>query len=154
MLCVRGCAARRSVLNYLCAMFAKARWMLLSIWLIGTLMIGKLATDIGGRLAGFAATGLWCFCPDIMGWTATICPDSPAASIGMLSLWLFRSWLGDRHWRRAIVAGVGVGAALLTKTSWLILIPVYPFLALFHHESRSLKAGRHLALMGVVALYV
>lgn len=135
-------------------LFSKARWMLLSLWLIGTLIIGNWATHVGGRIAGCTATVLWCFCPSVIGWTATICPDSPAAAIGILSLWLCRTWLRDLNWSGAAIAGVGVGAALLTKTSWLILVPLYPFLAMFHHKSRTLKAGRHLVLMGLVALYV
>jgi len=135
-------------------LFTMARWMLLSLWLIGALIIGCWATERGGPVAGFASTVLWCFSPEVMGWTATICPDSPAASMGVWCLWTFRSWLKDTHWTTAAIAGIVLGLGLLTKTSWIILVPLYPLLAVVHRHGRTWQAGRHLILMGVVALYV
>lgn len=67
-------------------LFAMARWALLPIWMIGTLVIGWWASELGGAMMGFAAVVVWSLCPEVIGWTATICPDSAAASLGVMTL--------------------------------------------------------------------
>lgn len=134
--------------------FAIARWALLPIWLLGTLVIGRWASELGGPLAALGATVAWCFCPEVMGWTATICPDSAAASMGVTCLWCVRSWLRERDSLTAILVGVSMGLALLTKTTWLILVPVVPLLAIAQNQLPWRRKIRHVLLIAVIALYV
>lgn len=112
--------------------FAMGRWALIPIWLGGGVVIYRWATALGGRQAGFAAILMWCFSPNVLAWTATICPDSPAASIGILCCWCTRSWLIRRDVSSAFLSGLVLGMALLTKTSWITLIPVIVLLTFAH----------------------
>ena len=135
-------------------LFVFGRWMLLPIWVLAAMCVWRWSRDLGGDAAGFASTVCWCFAPEVIGWTATICPDSSAASMGVIGLWTYRSWLSDNHWARATLAGLALGLVLLTKTSWIILLPLFPLLALVHSHCRSWKVVRQLGLMGLTALYV
>lgn len=69
---------------------------------------------------------LWCFDPNVMGWGATICPDAPAASVGLLAAYTYWRWLRRPSWVGVFLAGVALGAALLTKSTWLVLLGVWP----------------------------
>lgn len=135
-------------------LFTMARWMLLSLWLVGCIALRRWVVERHGAEAAFATMVLWCSSPQILGWTATLCADSPAASIGVLCLWTFRTWLKNTNWMSSTIAGVVLGIGLLTKTSWFILVPLYPLLALCHKTSRNWKGCGQLAILGFVALYV
>lgn len=134
--------------------FAMARWALLTIWLIGTAVIARWAWELSGPAGSLAAVFAWCYCPEVMHWSATICPDSAAASMGVLAVWTFRTWLKDGRLPSAVLAGVTAGLAVLTKTTWLLLIPIFPLLALLRQQLPLRTRALHLVLMSILALYV
>ncbi|GAB5444569.1 MAG: phospholipid carrier-dependent glycosyltransferase [Fuerstiella sp.] len=134
--------------------FAWARWALLTIWLLGTAVIARWAWEISGPAGSLAAVFAWCYCPEVMHWSATICPDSAAASMGVLSVYTFRNWLHDGELRSACLAGIAAGLAILTKTTWLILIPLLPILTVLRHKLPIRLRILHLLLMSILALYV
>jgi hypothetical protein len=135
-------------------LFAMARWALLPIWVVGAVIVCRWARVSTGQTISFVASALWCVSPDVMAWSTTICPDSAAAAIGVMSVWMFRRWLEAGDSTTAAIAGVAFGMAVLTKTSWMILILLYPLLAMAHQHCRTWKSAGQLSLIGVVALYV
>jgi len=59
-------------------------------------------------------------------------PDIGAAAVGVLAAYLFRGWLNSTGWLQASVAGVGLGLAELTKTTWIVLFALWPILWLIY----------------------
>ena len=108
--------------------FVTARWACIPLSLVGGYTCWRWATDLYGANAGLVALGLWCFSPNMLAWTATICPDAGAAAVGVSACYVYWRWLQGPSWSRAAGAGVGLGLALLTKTTWIILLGVWPLL--------------------------
>ncbi len=121
------------------------------IWL---LCVKHWATHVSGPSAGFVATLLSAFCPMMMGWSATICPDVPAAAICVLSFVTFRTYLLNSTLRNAMIHGIVLGLAFLTKSSLVILPLIYLFLLLERSWRYFLKSISHLFLVAFVATYV
>jgi 4-amino-4-deoxy-L-arabinose transferase-like glycosyltransferase len=55
-----------------------------------------------------------------------ITPDLGATSLGTLAAYLFWRWLQAPDSTRALVTGLALGLAELTKTSWIILLGLWP----------------------------
>lgn len=106
--------------------FTVARWMLIPVSVMGALVCYAWATDLFGAKSGLMACAMWCFCPNVLSWSATITPDAGATAFGVLAAWLFWRWLRDPNWTAALAAGVGLGLAELTKSSWVVLFGLWP----------------------------
>lgn len=78
--------------------------------------------------AGLMALALWCFCPNILGNGALITPDVAAAAFGVMAGYCFWQWLRVPGWIAASVAGLTLGLAELTKSTWIILFGLWPAL--------------------------
>ena len=121
--------------------FVLARGAAIPICLIGAYVCYRWASELYGRASGMLALGLWCFSPNVLAWGATICPDAPAAALGVAGCYLFWRWLQRPTWPRAIAAGVMLGIVELTKFTWIILVPLWPVLwiawRLGNREDRS-----------------
>src|SRR5262249_10157838 len=97
----------------------------------------------------------------ILGNAQTIAPDIGAAAFGVLAAYLFRGWLNSTGWFRASVAGVGLGLAELTKTTWIVLFALWPILWLiFRLVNRPLgllswaRDGAQLLLILLLGVYI
>jgi hypothetical protein len=55
-----------------------------------------------------------------------ITPDVGATSLGITSCYIFWRWLINPNSWSAMTAGCVIGLAQLTKTTWLVLYPLYP----------------------------
>lgn len=113
--------------------FVIARWMCIPLSLLGGYVCWRWAGELYGPAAGLLALALWCFCPNVMAWAATICPDAGAAAVGGAAAYLYWRWLDGPTWSRALAAGAVLGLALLTKTTWVILLGVWPVLWVVWH---------------------
>ncbi len=131
--------------------FTYGRITLLLFWLVGIVAILRLSSRKGDAVA---AVAFWCFNPEVLTWTATICPDSPASSLGVCCIWSFRNWLIHRSNGAATVLGVLIGISLLAKSSWLILLPVLPLVAMFHLPLFSWESLRQLAVALAISFFV
>ncbi len=105
---------------------AWARWMLIPMSLLGGYVCWRWAGQLYGESAGVVALLLWCFSPTVLAWSATICPDAAAASLGVAAGYFFWHWLKRPDKFSALLAGIGLGLALLTKMTWLILFAAWP----------------------------
>jgi len=106
-------------------LFTLGRWGCLPFAVIGALVCWRWAFEAYGKLAGAIAVWLWCLCPNILGHGALLTPDIGGAAMGALAGYLYWRWLRLSGGWRAVGAGVGLGLALLTRTTWIVLIPVW-----------------------------
>ena len=137
-----------------------ARWACLPFSLLGAWMCGCWAREAFGPRAGVTAVALWCFSPNMLAHGSLLTPDAAAAAFAVTAAYLFWRWMRCRSWSRAIVAGVALGLAQLTKTSLLILLPVWPlyYLVIVWRQGTSgrqlVREASMLVVQLVVALYV
>ncbi len=80
------------------------------------------------HLAGWLSLLLWTFDPSLLAAGSLICPDSAAAALGLAAAYTFWRWLKVPTWKSATLAGGVLGIALLAKTLWCLLIPVWGFI--------------------------
>ena len=117
--------------------FTLCRWACIPFSLIGGWICFRWARDLYGAAAGIVALVLWCFCPNILGNGALITPDTGSAALGVAAAYCFWRWLRDPDWTRALVCGVTLGMAELTKSTWIILFAMWPLLWIVWRASRS-----------------
>ena len=106
--------------------FSLARWACLPLCLVGAWTVFRWARELYGDFAGITALWLYCFCPNLIAWGASITPDAVGAALGILAAYTFWRWLMLPGWSRAIQAGIALGLAELTKGTWIILFVVFP----------------------------
>ncbi len=118
-------------------LFAVARLACLPFSLIGVYFCWRWAREIYGDSAGVTAVMLWVFSPNILTWSATICPDAAAASLGVAASYCFWRWLRAPDWLNALTAGITLGLAELSKMTWGILFALWPFVWLLWQIARE-----------------
>ncbi len=124
--------------------FALARWACIPFCLVGGYVCWRWANELYGASAALVSLSLWCFSPNILAWGSTLCPDAAAAAMGAAACYVFWRWLHRPTWARAAIAGIALGLAELTKTTWIVLFACYPVLWLVGHWSEipDLIVGR------------
>lgn len=139
-----------------------ARFALIPLVLLGGWVCWRWGRELFGNLGGLAAAGLWAVSPTVLGNGALVTADAAAASLGVLAGWLYWRWLREPSWSGTLAAGIGLGLALLTKFTWLILVPLWPVLwIVFRLPDRRTLAGREwgrqagqLLIMMLLAVYL
>lgn len=109
-------------------LFTLARWACIPFSLVGGWVVYRWSRGLWGDMAGLVSLSLWCFCPNVIGNGATILPDAPATSCGVLASYAFWRWLRSFTWRWTALAGIAIGLALLAKFTWLVLFALWPLL--------------------------
>lgn len=135
--------------------FALGRLVCLPFSVLGAVCCYHWASEMYASRAGLVSVILWCFSPNIMAWSATICPDAAAASAGVAAAYAFWRWLARPDCCRALLAGVALGLALLTKMTWVVLLAILPAMwaGLAIREGRSgLSGARRAALQLILVL--
>jgi len=108
--------------------FRLARWACLVFPVMGGYFCWKWANALYGRSAGLIALILWSSSPMVLAWGSTITPDVPAGATGIAAGYCLTQWLRRGDWRSAVIAGLTLGIALLTKTTWMVLFALWPVL--------------------------
>ncbi len=83
--------------------FTLARWVCIPLSLAGAWVCFSWSRELYGTPAAFIALTLWCFCPNVLGYSALMTPDSGAAALGVASGYFFWRWLRDARWRHALL---------------------------------------------------
>lgn len=96
--------------------------------LLGAWICWRWAGELYGPWAGCLSAWMWCWSPMILCWGATMMPDIPATVSGLAAAYAFRHWLRSGGYYFAVVAGIALGIAELTKMTLLIFVVVWPML--------------------------
>ncbi len=113
-----------------------ARWATIPFSVLGGIVCFLWARDLYGQRAAWLALWLWCFSPMVLAYGAVVTPDVPSAGAGALAMYLFWRWLQDDDWAATYLAGVGLGLAELTKSTWIILPPLMVGLWFLSHTGK------------------
>ena len=103
-----------------------ARWAIIPISVLGGIFCFVWASELFSPRAGLVALCLWCFSPNVITWSAVICTDVAAATFGVGAAWLFWRWLKTPTRQTTVLAGILLGAALLSKMTWIVLLIAWP----------------------------
>ncbi len=105
------------------ARLANLVWAMLAI-----AVLWRWSAELYGPWGRLIVVSLWCFDPTVLAFSGTVVPDQPAAASGLLACYVFWRYLRAPGWYSSWMAGLGLGLALSTKTTWLVLFLVWPFL--------------------------
>jgi hypothetical protein len=103
---------------------ALARSMNVIFSVLTGLVLALWADELFGHQSACLAAALWSFCPHALANAALVTPDSGAACLFLATL--FSSWRFSNRptWSRAVLFGVLLGLAQLTKFTNLLLFPL------------------------------
>lgn len=104
-----------------------ARLACIPFSLLGAMLCFHWTKSLYGYKSGIAAMLLWCFSPTIQSNASQVLPDLAATSLILASCYLLRSWYDSIQTPRPLQLGCVIGAALLTKFTAVILIPIAIF---------------------------
>lgn len=104
-------------LNYL----RMARLCAIPFSLFAGWMCYHAARTMYGIPSAFMALLLWCTSPMVIGHASLITPDVGAAATAAFAVWTYSEWFQRPTRGTTILAGVGLGLALLTKFTNLLL---------------------------------
>ena len=125
-----------------------ARWACIPFSVVGAVTCYCWARELYGRGPGLLAATLWSFCPNILGHAQLFTPDAAGSAMGVLAAYLFWRWLGEPSVGRALAAGLGLGFAELSKSTWLVLFLLWP---LVWFALRGIRLGFGLRWLGEAA---
>ncbi len=123
------------------ARLAGIAWSLLGGWLVY-----RWAGELYGRRAGLVGLTLWCFGPNILAHAQLVTPDIPATVSGLAATYAFWNYLRRGTWSAALLAGLLLGVAQLTKFTLLVLYPVWALLGLLYGLVLNNRAWRDVPL--------
>ncbi|MEK6261271.1 MAG: glycosyltransferase family 39 protein [Planctomycetota bacterium] len=108
--------------------FTICRWAQIPVTLFGGWVCYQWAKELYGNSSARIALLLWCFCPSVLAWGSTITPDIGGAAFGVAAGYSFWRWLAAPSWKGAMLAGLALGLAQLSKSTWIILFVLWPAL--------------------------
>ncbi|WP_010586673.1 ArnT family glycosyltransferase [Schlesneria paludicola] len=109
-------------------LFSICRWAQIPVSMFGGWICFRWARELFGPSSGFVALLLWSTCPNVLAWGSTITPDNGAAAFGVAAAYAFWRWLKTPSWSAALIAGIAMGLAELSKSTWIILFLLWPVL--------------------------
>jgi hypothetical protein len=118
-----------------------ARLMCLPFAALGAIVVFQWSKKLYGVRAAFVTLTLWTFSPILIASSCSVCGDGQAASIGLLALYQFRSWISKNSLMSAGILGIIIGAAVLVKLTWLLLFVLLPSIFLFISLAEFLEVG-------------
>ncbi len=104
-------------------LYCYARWACIPLVWLGGWVIRQWASELYGERSGWMALAIWTFSPMVLGHGALITPDVSAASFGVLATHRFWLWAESPDWHRALAVAVATGLAILSKSTWLLVLP-------------------------------
>jgi hypothetical protein len=107
-------------------LFKLARWACIPLSILGGYICFRWARELYGFSSGIVATILWCFSPSIVAHAQLISGDAGATALGAVAGYLFWRWLCRPTWFNTALAGLALGLAELSKTTWVVLFPLWP----------------------------
>lgn len=133
-------------------LFAFARLACIPFAVLGTFVVFIWGNELYGRGAGLLSATLWVICPNSIANALMITPDTGAAALGLLSCYCFSKWLRRPEIDLAVVVGIVLGIAQLTKTTLVLLYPVWTVIWIAYSQSRE-KSRRWLGFWHLLLIY-
>ncbi len=116
------------------------------------------ARDLFGRTAGLLALLLWCFDPLILAHGSLITGDMFSTVAGVGAAYSFWKWMQRPCMSGAVVCGITLGIALLSKYVWVIMPLLWLTLWMARRFSAPRPAqwplARQMVVMVLMSLYV
>lgn len=139
-----------------------ARWMSIPWSLLAAGLVFHWSRKLYGAQAGLFSAVLWCFSPLVLTNAQVMTPDTAAAALGLCAAFAFWKWFQVGDLGSTYNAGLLLGLAELTKTTWIVLFGVWPLLWVIHvcrspgwRSFPSLRRqGVLLAVLLVVSVFV
>jgi hypothetical protein len=116
-------------------LFIVARLTNLVFIFIGIVFCYIYANKLYGKISGSVILLIICFSPFFLGHGATIMNDIPTGLIGLVAIFFFWKWLKCPELFEAIIAGIMLGLAALSKFTLLVFYPLFMILWLFYQLS-------------------
>jgi Dolichyl-phosphate-mannose-protein mannosyltransferase len=136
--------------------FIIARWTCIPFSILGGYICYLWAKELFGPIAGLFSLTLWCFSPNILAHGQFITPAAGSTALGITAAYFFWKWLRHPGWKFAVIAGITLGLAELTKSTWIILFGLWPLIWIlwFTMQKESKKTGwkKQLSQLGCVLL--
>ena len=132
--------------------FRVARLAVLPIALLGgfvCLIWGSQAS--GFRVAGCVAAWLYFLSPTVLGNSAMVTPDTAAAVLCSCAVFRLSRWADTFHWHEAVLSGLVLGLAILSKFTALILAAL-PVLIIATHRRPNVSTGTRISHLIAIAL--
>lgn len=101
-----------------------------SFFFVGVYFLHRVTSLLLGCLAANVIVVLWSIEPSVLATATSICPDLGATAMGVVASYAFWKYLQSPSNEMSIIAGVGLGLAMLTKLTWLtatITLPLATF---------------------------
>jgi len=115
------------------------------VWsLIGGYLAFRWARDLYGESPGLLAAGLWYLEPNVLAHASLATTDVPTAVAGAGACYILWRYLKSPSYSLAVVAGVILGVAQLTKFTLLLLYILLPLLAFLYWIGRPSSTYRSL----------
>jgi 4-amino-4-deoxy-L-arabinose transferase-like glycosyltransferase len=122
-------------------LFTQARLVMPLFSILGGVVVFCWSRRLYGNLGGVLSLTLWTVCPNILAHGRLITSDLGGTAIGAGATYLFWRYLREPKWSLAVLAGVALGIAELTKFSLLIFYGLWPLLWLLFELARWERAG-------------
>ena len=113
-------------------LFRRGRLVMPWFSVLGGLVVFAWSRRLYGASGGLLSLALWCACPNILAHARLVTTDVGATAFGVGATYLFWRYLHRPSWTWAVVAGIALGLAALTKFSTLLLFALWPLLWLVH----------------------
>lgn len=94
----------------------------------GAVVLYVWTTSIAGKFAGLISLVLWSLSPNIISNSSVVGPDMAATSMGLLASFTTWRWSVKQTFPYALLSGLSLGLAMLSKSSWIVGILVFPLL--------------------------
>ena len=109
-------------------LFTLARAVMPLFSVVGGLFVFAWSSRLYGRLGGLLSLALWCLCPNILAHARLVTSDVAGAAMAVGATYVFWRHLRNPTWKWAVLAGLMLGLAELTKFSLLLLYAYWPLL--------------------------
>lgn len=123
-------------------LFARARLVMPAFSVLGGLCVFLWSRRLYGDGGGLLSLALWCLCPNILAHARLVTTDVGATALGFGATFAFRRYLDRPTWGRAILAGIALGLAELTKFSMLLLYGLWPLIGLIQLALQRPRRGK------------
>lgn len=130
-------------------LFRLARIPIVLLSLLGMAILYRWGRELFGEWGGLLAAAIWAFEPNLIAHAGVATTDMAATVLILAAVETFRRFLAAATLRGALVSGVVLGLALLTKFTALFLLPLFALFALLRRPR-----GRSWVLVPCVALLV